>query len=181
MKRTAAYLSFSAEQVLPLIREAATTWELPVTEVAGTLRVTLEYGEIRVASEGAGTSVRVASEDAGNLQMLRDLLTGQLSAHGLNPVWEGGSAGRQPANQSIARVADIERLSPPTGGSRSRGRIWRVSRMEDCISACSLVPMAWAGPRRMKTASLNGPAGRRHGIGRFTRLGKLSVMERLHG
>ncbi|MFM9271993.1 siderophore-interacting protein [Halomonas elongata] len=112
MKRTSAYLPFSAEQVLPLIREAATTWELPVTEVAGTLRVTLEYGEIRVASEGASTSVRVASEDAGNLQMLRDLLTGQLSAYGLNPVWGGGRAGRQPANQSIARVADIERLSP---------------------------------------------------------------------
>lgn len=112
MRITSTFLPLSAAQVIPTFHKVATTWELPVTDDAGILRVTLEHGEVRVGSEGSGTCVRIASKDAGNLQMLRDLLTEQLTVHGLSPVWEGSRAERQPANQSIARVIETVHLSP---------------------------------------------------------------------
>lgn len=112
MNSTSTFLAFPADQAIPAFRQMATAWELPVADEDDTLLVTLDHGEIRVGPEKAGTSVRVAAADAGNLQMLRDLLTEQLTAHGLAPSWEGASAGRQPANLSIAQVVEVVDLSP---------------------------------------------------------------------
>ncbi len=112
MNTTTTTLPVSAERVLPVFREVAATWELPVTDTAGTLLVALDYGEVRVGPEGEDTYVRVTADDAGNLQVLRDLLSDQLSAQGFGPTWEGARSGRKPANQAIARVARVERLSP---------------------------------------------------------------------
>lgn len=112
MNSTSATLPLPSEQAIAAFRQLATAWELAATENAGELVIALEYGEVRIGPQGDGSKVQVVTDNAGDLQMLRDLLTEQMIAHGFSPKWDGTLGGKQPANLSVARVEEVVDLSP---------------------------------------------------------------------
>lgn len=105
------WLAAHIDHALPVFRHMAEQWELSVTEPNETLQIELESGVVIVAQQGDGTSVRIEGFDASGLQMIRDLLTSQFILHDLNPIWDGEFSGQRPGNQSLATVADVQRIS----------------------------------------------------------------------
>ena len=76
------------------------------------LLIHARLGKIEVTGEGTGTLLRIEAGTAGDLQIMRDLLSTRLEGMGQAPAWQDAVAGRQPANLSVAQVVSTERLSP---------------------------------------------------------------------
>ena len=105
-------LKVPAQTLRKVIRAQAQEWDMAFTETEDRLRVQMIGGVLSVSGQGRAARMRVESDTASDLQALRDYLTGELVERGLRPQWEGERPQTRPANQSLARVARVARISP---------------------------------------------------------------------
>ncbi|PJE29394.1 Vibriobactin utilization protein ViuB [Pseudooceanicola marinus] len=105
-------LKVPAQALRKVIRAQAQEWDMAFTETEDWLRVQMIGGVLSVSGQGRAARMRVESDTASDLQALRDYLTGELVERGLRPQWEGERPQTRPANQSLARVARVARISP---------------------------------------------------------------------
>lgn len=112
MTSTTTFLPLAPSQTFAGFRKIASLWEKPVKDDDDSLEITLEDARIFLCAQEEGTTLLLEAARESELQMLRDVLSDQLAGYGLSPEWEGAKAQSRPANQSLARVEKIERLSP---------------------------------------------------------------------
>lgn len=109
-----------AQTHLPLSLETAVTefgrladdWGRPMTQDGDTYELALQAGVLRLlpAEEGCALQVDVARESM--VQVLIDLLSDELKKRDIEVHWQGARFKQRPANQSVAEVVAVERLSP---------------------------------------------------------------------
>lgn len=107
-----AQLDVEASQAFTRFKQVANASQLPMSEEHGTLCITLPRATLTVRAEAGATALEVSSPDEVGLQLVRDMIAERVSAQGLTVHWRGVEVGRQPGNQSRARVRSVERLSP---------------------------------------------------------------------
>ncbi|WP_136637121.1 siderophore-interacting protein [Pseudooceanicola onchidii] len=93
-------------------RTAAEARGTPIEEGEGRLKVTFQFGTITLTGDGAVTALRIHARDQVGLQLLRDGLAERVRDIGAGLDWDADLTGRRPANQSLATVTEVTRLSP---------------------------------------------------------------------
>lgn len=107
-----AMLDFDPVFALPEFEDHAREIGFAVERAPGQLVIHLVGGDLRVEAAGAATRLTIAAPDAVMLQMLRDYVTEELTAHGLCPEWRGHRAVGQPDSHARARVVASVVISP---------------------------------------------------------------------
>lgn len=99
----------STHRILNLFRKEAAEHNLALTEGAGDLEITTQYGQIVAVAEKDRVILALRAETEGNLLVIRDAVQGHLGSDQVLD-WTGVQTGR-PANLTVLHVASISQPS----------------------------------------------------------------------
>lgn len=112
IQETRASLGAPADRTTAGFRAFAQANDHAVSEADGALTVEFQNGMVSVSPDGPRTALVIRAETPVAMQLLRDAMAARISGFGIPLTWEKKLAPGRPANLSIARVAEVARLTP---------------------------------------------------------------------